>query len=51
MSPWFVLSELQPILFVSQNRLEIRLRRQIRREKRSARYAKEAPSKEADVQF
>jgi hypothetical protein len=51
MSQSSVLSELQPILNVRQFRLEIRLRRKIRREKRSGRYANEAPSEEADAQF
>jgi hypothetical protein len=50
MSPWFVLSELQTFLNVRQNRLEMRLSRQILREKRSGPLAKHDLGKQADMQ-
>ena len=51
MSPWLVLSELQTFLNVMQNRLEMRLSRQILREKRPGPLAKDDPGKQADMQF
>jgi hypothetical protein len=51
MSPWFVLSELQAFLNVRQNRLEMRLSRQMFREKRPERCRKDAPGEQADMPF
>jgi hypothetical protein len=51
MSRSFVLSGLQPFLHIGQNRVEMRLSRQILREKRPETCGKDALGELADTQF